>query len=281
MAITDLLKGQTAIVTGAARGIGRGIATLFLAQGACVVTADIDAIADFDGADGRVLKVAADVSRDGDVAATVRAAVDHFGGLDCIVNNAARPGPIEGIADLAAEAFEATIALVLGSVYSGIRHAVPVMRAQGRGGSIVNIGSTSALVASSVLQPYGAAKAGVSMLTRSTAVELAADRIRVNCLCPGGIATALYGLSAGLDPEAAASRIDVVAGNLAAQLPLGRAGTPEDVAHAALFLASSLSTFVTGQIIAVDGGMTAGRPMPPGVTPDRFFGRVAGIDPQS
>ena len=272
------LAGRTAIITGASRGIGRGIAELFLAEGANVVGGDIEVIPPIAGAGNRFHTEYCDVTRDEHVAALVAEAVERHGRVDCLVSNAANPGPIEGIADIDPDAFDATVSVVLRSVYLGLRHVTPVMREQG-GGSIIHIGSTSALTASSVLQPYGAAKAGVAMLTRTAAVELAIDAIRVNCICPGGIATALYGLSAGLSVQAAEMRCDVVAKNLADILPLGRAGTPHDVAQAALWLAGDRSSFVTGQVIAVDGGLSVGRPMPPGVTPAQFFKRIAGIAP--
>ncbi|MFD2498504.1 SDR family NAD(P)-dependent oxidoreductase [Rhizorhabdus histidinilytica] len=146
-------------------------------------------------------------------------------------------GAIDGVATLAPERFDETVSTVLRSVYLGMHFALPGLR-RSAGGSIVNLGSTSALVAAPVLQAYGAAKAAVAMLTRNAALELAPLGIRVNCLCPGGIATAMYGIAAGLDPEAAEAARDEIAANLAALQPLGRAGRPEEVASAALFLAS-------------------------------------------
>lgn len=275
-----ILDGRVAIVTGAARGIGHAIAEVFLQEGAKVVAGDILAL----GADDPLMKFGevldaqiCDVRKDEDVRRLVEAAVGSFGRVDILVNNAAAPGPTDGIAELDPAAFSETVNLVLGSVYYGMRHVAPVMVKQ-RSGSIINIASTAAIRAASALHPYGAAKAGVAMMTQNAAMELGGSSVRVNCLCPGGIATALYGIAAGLSAEEAEARLDTIAKNLAGAQPLGRAGQPREVANAALFLASDLSSYITGQIIAVDGGMTVGRPMPPGVTPRQFFGRVAGVD---
>lgn len=267
------LDGRVAVVTGAARGIGRAIATLFLEQGATVIAGDVAPVA-IDHPN--VVTCPCDVRRERDMAALMARAIDGHGRIDCLVNNAAAPGAIDGVATLAPERFDETISTVLRSVYLGMHFALPGLR-RSAGGSIVNVGSTSALVAAPVLQAYGAAKAAVAMLTRNAALELAPLGIRVNCLCPGGIATAMYGIAAGLDPEAAEAARDEIAANLAALQPLGRAGRPEEVASAALFLASEGASYVTGQVIAVDGGMSVGRAMPAGTEPRDFFRRVAGI----
>jgi NAD(P)-dependent dehydrogenase (short-subunit alcohol dehydrogenase family) len=275
-----LLENQVAIVTGAARGIGRAIAGLFLEEGARLVVGDIKAFPADDPlrAHGdRFIALPCDVARDEEVKALVDTAMGQFGRVDVLVNNAAYPGPLASIMDIAPEEFDHAVAVVLRSVFSGIRHAAPVMIAQGSG-SIINIGSTAGLRASSVLHPYGAAKAGVQMLTQSAAVELGGRGVRVNCICPGGISTALYGITAGLDPDAAEAVRDTVARNLAGLQPLNRAGAPEEVATTALWLASDMSSYVTGQVIAVDGGLTVARPMPPGVQPIDIFRKMAGLD---
>jgi NAD(P)-dependent dehydrogenase (short-subunit alcohol dehydrogenase family) len=273
------LQGQTAIVTGAARGIGHAIAALFLEQGANVVVGDIKTIPDDDPLRAygeRFVAMLCDVSKDAEVGALVKAAMDRFGRVDVLVNNGAYPGPLASIVDISPEEFDHTVGVVLGGVFSGIRHVAPIMKAQ-KSGSIINIGSTSGVRASAVLHPYGAAKAAVQMLTQSTAVELGRDGIRVNCLVPGGIATALYGITAGLDPDAAELVRGTVTKNLAGMQPLERAGQPEEVASTALWLATSGSSYVTGQVIVVDGGLTVARPMPPGVQPIDIFKKVAGI----
>lgn len=268
-----LLDGRVAVVTGAARGIGRAIAALFLEQGATVVAGDVAPI----GIDHpRCTAIACDVRREEEMAALFDRAIGDHGRIDCLVNNAASPGAIDGIATLAARQFDETVATVLRSTFLGMHLALPGLR-RSDAGSIVNIGSTSALVAAPVLQAYGAAKAGVAMLTRNAALELGPLGIRVNCLCPGGIATAMYGIAAGLEPDAAEAARDRVAANLGPLQPLGRAGRPEEVAQAALFLAGPWSSYVTGQVIAVDGGMSVGRAMPADTAPTDFFRRVAGI----
>ncbi len=275
-----LFDGRTVVVTGAAHGIGRGIAELFLSHGANVVGGDELAIGRDDtlnSAGERFASVVCDASDDEAMRGLVATARARFGRIDCLVNNAASSGSMDGIAEMTPEAFDRTVAVVLRSTFLGMHHAVPVMRAQGGGGAIINIGSTSALRAAAVLQPYGAAKAGVAMLTQNAAVELGPEGIRVNCVCPGGIATAMYGLAAGLDRAEAEARRATIAANLAPLQLLGRAGTPRDVANAVLWLASDLAAYVTGQVIAVDGGMSVGRPMTPGVTAQQFFRRIAGV----
>jgi NAD(P)-dependent dehydrogenase (short-subunit alcohol dehydrogenase family) len=273
------LQDKIAIVTGGARGIGRAIAEIYLEHGARVMIGDvlpIDRDHPLRAYGDKVAIAKCDVSQDEDVRRLVETTRSTFGRIDILVNNAASPGPTEGIAEIDPLAFASTVQTILGGAYSGARHVTPIMRAQ-NAGVIINIGSTSALRAASALHAYGAAKAAVSMMTQNLALELAPHGVRVNCICPGGVATALYGLAAGLDAKEAEARIDVVARNFATALPLGRAGAPRDVAYAALFLASDMSAFITGQVIAVDGGMSVGRPLPPGMSPHQFFRRMVGL----
>jgi NAD(P)-dependent dehydrogenase (short-subunit alcohol dehydrogenase family) len=151
------------------------------------------------------------------------------------------------------------MALLVRSVLLGMKHAAPIMRRQ-RAGSIVSTASIAGLRGGWGPHVYSAAKAAVIQLTRSIAMELAADGIRVNCICPGAIATPIFGTSLGLSPEAAEHAATLVKETLAAVHPIGRAGLAEDIAQAALWLGGDESTFVTGQAIVVDGGLTAGRP---------------------
>jgi NAD(P)-dependent dehydrogenase (short-subunit alcohol dehydrogenase family) len=143
-------------------------------------------------------------------------------------------------------------------VFLGMKHAAPIMRRQ-RSGSIVSTASVAGLRGGWGPHVYSAAKAAVIQLTRSIAMELAADGIRVNCICPGAIATPIFGTSLGLAPDEAEQAAGLVKGTLATVHPIGRSGLAEDIAHTALWLAGDESTFVTGQAIVVDGGLTAGR----------------------
>lgn len=244
-----VLAGKTALVTGASRGLGRAIAELFAAQGATVAVVDlkahwaqgtVDAIA---AAGGRALAIGADVSDRAAVAGAIAQTVDAFGGLDTVVNNAMwnRYEPIDAIQP-------ETIDRMLGVGFSGIvwaiQAAAPVMAA--RGGSIVNIGSVSGRLGIPDALIYCGVKAAVDGLTRSASVELGPQRIRVNAIAPSTVAT--EGVMAMLDEAALAERLK--------RNPLKRLGQTEDIAQAALWLASDASSFVTGQTIAVDGGLS-------------------------
>jgi NAD(P)-dependent dehydrogenase (short-subunit alcohol dehydrogenase family) len=183
--------------------------------------------------------------------------VEHFGKLDCVVNNAgagSEGGPIEKIS---VEGFDRAIALLLRGPFLGIKYAVPHMQ---NGGTIINIASVAGLAGGWSSHPYTAAKFGVIGLTKSAALELAERRIRVNAICPGGTATFIW---ARLCPELPADLVDrvpeIVEPLLAELSPLGRSGFPVDIANAALWLASSESSFVTGHALVVDGGLTTGR----------------------
>ena len=200
----------------------------------------------------------ADATSPADTEALMNFAVERFGRLDCIVNNAGAGGEGGPIAETSVEGFDRSIALLLRGPFLGIKYGVPRMQS---GGSIINIASVAGLAGGYAPHAYAAAKFGVVGLTKSVALELAERGIRVNAICPGGIATAIY---AGAFPaEMPADLIErapeeIVAPWLAEGLPLGRAGFPPDIANAALWLASSESSFVTGQAFVVDGGLTAG-----------------------
>jgi NAD(P)-dependent dehydrogenase (short-subunit alcohol dehydrogenase family) len=193
------------------------------------------------------------------VRAAIDAALAAWGRLDCIFNNAGAAGVTGSIEAIDAEGFDDTMALLVRGVFFGIKHAAPVMRRQGSG-SIISTASVAGVLGGWGPHVYSAAKAAVIQLTRSIAMELAASGVRVNCICPGAIATPIFGTSLGLSRDAAERGADLLADVLAAVHPLGRAGRPEDIAGAALWLASDESSLVTGQALVVDGGITAGRP---------------------
>jgi len=258
------LDGKVAVVTGGASGIGAAICSLFVAEGAQVVVADVDddrgrQLADNLGEGARY--VHADVTREEDIAGAVRCASGDFGRLDVMINNAGRVGVWRFLDDISVDEWDAAFALLCRSAFLGIKHASRVMRGQ-HGGSIISTGSVAGLLAGYGPHPYGAAKAALRGLTRSAAVELAPFDVRVNALIPGAVATRIVGHGAGLSGTALEDSIDAVRESIRDLQPMPRSGEPEDLASAALFLASDASNFLTGQEIVVDGGMTAGRAWP-------------------
>jgi NAD(P)-dependent dehydrogenase (short-subunit alcohol dehydrogenase family) len=254
------LEGKRAVITGAASGIGEETSRLFIREGASVVLADVDdergkRIADELG--DRARFVHADVAEEGAVDAAVSVSVDEFGGLDVLFNNAGNPGSVGGILEIDLAMFDRTVAIHLRGVFLGIRAAARVMRPQGHG-SIINTSSVAGLQANYAGHDYSAAKAAIAHLTRTAASELGEDGIRVNAICPGANATSIFGRAAGLDSEAAQATVDSMAVALSGLSPIRRSGRPLDIAEAALWLASDGSTYVNGQAIAVDGGLTTG-----------------------
>src|SRR5580700_9204048 len=225
------LEGCRAVITGAASGIGEATARLFVREGAVVVVADVDddrgkRIADEFGERGRFIHT--DVTQERDVDAAVAGAVDAFGGLDCIFNNAGNPGSIEGIADVDMAMFDRTVAIHLRGVFLGIRAAARVMKPQGHG-SIVNTASVAGLSAGYAGHDYSACKAAIIQLTRTAANELGEDGVRVNAICPGAVATAIYGRALGLDVETAQRTVDFMDTLLSEAAPIRRTGRPLDI----------------------------------------------------
>ncbi|WP_328559769.1 glucose 1-dehydrogenase [Streptomyces coelicoflavus] len=251
------LTGNSALITGAAQGIGAAIARLFAAQGATVVIADINedggrkTAATITENGGEALFVATDVTSASDLDAAVRAAVTACGRLDVAINNAGIEeqggAPLH---ELTEETWDKLIAVNLKGVWLSMKAEITQMLAQG-GGTIVNMASVAGLVGLPLgIADYSAAKGGVVALTRTAAVEYAKQGIRINAVCPGVVRTALLdqAITAGMftEPEAAALH------------PTGALITPEDVAQTFLYLASDASKHVTGHALPVDAGMTAG-----------------------
>jgi NAD(P)-dependent dehydrogenase (short-subunit alcohol dehydrogenase family) len=249
------LDNKVAVITGAASGMGRATASRFAGEGAAIVIADLNeeggesSVRDCRENGGRAVFQKTDVAAESDIKAAVDRAVKEFGKLDIIYNNAGIGGAGGSIEQITVENWDRTLAVLLRAVFLGIKYAAPEMRKAG-GGSIISTASIAGIQGYAGIHPYSAAKAGVINLTRSAATELAKDRIRVNCICPGGIVTPLtYKTFPGGEKAAAEF--------MAKAQPFPREGRPEDIANMALFLASDESEWVTGAAMVVDGGYTA------------------------
>jgi 3-oxoacyl-[acyl-carrier protein] reductase len=255
--VAPLLEGRVALVTGAASGQGRAASLLFAEHGARVVIADIDdggaaeTVSLLGGDGANALAVHADVSRRADCDAMVTAAVDRFGRLDVLYNNAAVQ--MSGrLTDTTEADWDLTIATNLSAVFWACRAAIPVMLEGGRG-SIISTASVLGLIGSEGYAAYGAAKAGLVALMRQIASEYGPE-IRANVIAPGSIDTPRFRKVADEMPDPTAF-VD----GLARIIPLGRLGTAEDVAGIALFLASDLSSYTSGAVVPADGGLAAMR----------------------
>ncbi len=250
------LDGKVAVITGGASGMGEGTVRRFVDEGARVVIADIQdakghTLADTLG--GAAVYQHVDVADEAEVKAAVARAVSEFGRLDCMFNNAGFGGAIGPIETTPVEDYDRTMNVLLRGVFLGMKHAAPVMKAQGSG-SIISTASVAGLSGGRGPHIYSAAKAAVINLTRSVALELGESGVRVNCICPGGIATPLLAKGLGGTEEA----VEMVRTALAGFQSIKRGGVPEDIANAALWLASDESSFVNGHALVVDGGLTAG-----------------------
>lgn len=256
------LADKVAVITGAASGIGLGSLELFVAEGAKVVAADIQ---DEKGAalqqrfPHAVRYVHCDVTSEADIRAAVATAVGEFGRLDVMFNNAGISDHMTEISELTVEGWDWIFSILVRGVMLGTKHAAAAMSADGAsGGSIINTASVAALQAGYGPIAYSSAKAAVLHMGRVAAAQLAARNIRVNSICPGLIATSIFGASVGLARESADQMAAYVATHANGAQPLNRAGLPEDIARAALYLASDDSRFMTGGHLVVDGGLTVG-----------------------
>jgi NAD(P)-dependent dehydrogenase (short-subunit alcohol dehydrogenase family) len=254
------LEGKVALITGGASGIGLGTVELFLAEGAKVVCADLQ---DEKGAvleqrfPDRLAYVRCDVTAEADIAAACARAQSAFGGLDVLFNNAGTGGARGGVGEVTVEGWDATFALLVRGPALGMRHALQLMLERG-GGSIINTASIAGLQAGWGPLAYSTAKGAVIHMTRCAAAELSPRGIRVNAICPGLIATSIFGTAFGLPRAAADQMVARIVEHAAAAQPVKKPGLPEDIARAALYLASDDSAFVTGTHIVVDGGITVG-----------------------
>ena len=260
--MTGRLEDKVAIVTGGTSGIGRRAVEVFAEEGASVLIAARRVDVGVDLANelgGKVDFLKTDVSSESDVKRMIEYAVERFGKLDCLFNNAGAPAPPGSIATIPLVDYENAMSVLLGGVFLGMKHAAPVMCAQSSG-SIINTGSVAGMLAGySSSFVYSAAKAAVIHLTRLVAMELGESNVRVNCISPGGIATGIFGKAAGLPADQAEKTAELMKQVLADQQPIRRAGIVDDIARAAVFLASDESTFINGHNLVVDGGLTGGR----------------------
>ena len=255
------LSGKTAIITGAASGIGLAGVEAFVAAGANVVAGDLQdekgkGLETRFGSD-RVRYVHCDVTRTGELQTLFDTAEDAFGGLDVLWNNAGHGGTPTGVEELDEEGWDATMNLLLKSVFVGTKLAIPLMKKRG-GGSVVNTSSISAVCAGYAPITYSVAKKGVAHFSKLAAAELSKYNIRVNAILPGFIATSIFGASLGLSREQADQMAALVEQQGGKMQPAGRTGVGADIAEMAVFLASDKAGFITGGEFLVDGGMTVG-----------------------
>lgn len=254
------LAGKVAVVTGAASGIGLASVELMAAEGARVFALDIQ---DAKGAalearfPGVVRYRHCDVTQTEEIRASVDAAADAYGGIDVIFNNAGAGGGLDTLADMDFANWDRAHALLLRSVVAGTAAALPHMIKRGAG-AVINTASIAGLQAGWGPVAYSTMKAGVIQFSRVAAAELAKSRIRINAICPGFIATSIFGGAVGLPVETADQMAAMLAEKGGSAQPIGRVGKPQDIAEMAVFLASEAGSFITGAHFVVDGGITIG-----------------------
>jgi meso-butanediol dehydrogenase / (S,S)-butanediol dehydrogenase / diacetyl reductase len=253
------LENKVAIVTAGGSGIGAATVRRFAREGAAVVIADLSGSraeqvrAEVTGAGGRAVALKMDVADPQAVEATIKLALDSFGRLDVLFNNAGM-AEVSLIHETTLESWERVMAVTLTGTFLGLKYAIPIMRRQG-GGAVINTASISGIHGDYGMASYNAAKAGVINLTRTAALENAKHGIRVNCVCPGAINTRVAQIL-GKD------RADEFRRVMGAAHPIGRMGEADEIANTVTFLASDEASFITGASFVVDGGVTAGTGLP-------------------
>jgi NAD(P)-dependent dehydrogenase (short-subunit alcohol dehydrogenase family) len=256
------LEGKSAVITGAASGIGRATSLLFAEHGANLIVVDrspeVQATADaINKAGGKAIALVKDASSETDVESFIQAAVNEYGKLDIVYANAGISGGLRPYDDLTAEDWMKILSINLIGPFLAIKYAARVMLAQGKG-SIICTASVAGLRSGAGGPPYSASKAGVISLVQTSVNQFGGSGIRINAICPGLIET---GMTAPMFDAARARGSEKKLGQLN---PLRRYGEPSEIAHAALFLASDDSSYVNGQAIAVDGGLSSSHPVIPG-----------------
>ena len=251
------LTNKVAVITGGAEGIGRATVEKFVKEGAKVVVADIqddlgEALCAELGSAASYIHT--NVSQEDQVAAMMRHAIETYGRLDCLYNNAGSAGVSGSVEEIDMTGFDTTIGLLLKGPLLGMKYAAPIMKAQGSG-SIISTASVAGLRTGKGPHVYSAAKAAVIHLTRSIAMELGEYGIRVNCICPGAIPTAIFLGDSKVEPGVKKAAIEELKASFIDSQPINRAGSPDDIAAAALYLASDDASFVNGHALVVDGGL--------------------------
>lgn len=253
--MTRHLQGSVALVTGGAAGIGKAAALAFAREGVRVAIADVkvepgnEVAHAIERGGGQAIFIETDVSRTSDIERLVSTTVSAFGRLDYAFNNAGIEGELATTVECGEDNFDRILAVNLRGLWLCLRHELRQMLQQGQGGAIVNMSSVAGLVGFRNLPAYVASKHGVIGLTRTAALEFATSGIRVNAICPGLIHTEMSDRLTGKDPAVEKQYIDLE--------PMGRMGTPEEVADATVWLCSTAASFVTGHALAVDGGLLA------------------------
>jgi NAD(P)-dependent dehydrogenase (short-subunit alcohol dehydrogenase family) len=276
------LDGKITIVTGATSGIGRRTVEIFVEEGAKVLATgrreELGRTLEAALGKDKCLFVKADATKEADVKAMFETCLAKWGRLDCLFNNAGGPAPVGGIETVPVEGFDAAMASLVRSVMRGIEHAAPIMMKQGSG-SIINNGSIAgrrAGYSTSII--YGAAKAAVNHLTVCTAMQLGEKNVRVNSISPGGIATGIFAKALGVAPDKADGYAEAAKKMMATMQPIPRAGLTDDIAKAAVFLASDDSSFINGHDLVVDGGVVGGRLWTPHQEGVKAMRKAFGVD---
>jgi NAD(P)-dependent dehydrogenase (short-subunit alcohol dehydrogenase family) len=278
------LDGKVALISGAAGGIGRATSKLFVKEGAKgVIMADVlDEIGNktADNLGPTAIYIHTDVSQESDIKKSIDVAIEKFGRLDIVFSNAGNAGPGGAIEDVPVDEFDHTVAIHLRAAFLYLKHCIPIMKEQGSG-CFICTSSVAAFQQGMGTLPYSLSKAGLVHLVRIAAIELGAFGIRANAIAPGGIATGIFGQTPGLSRETSEKIGELMKDNLANLQAIRRAGLPEDIANAALFLASDSSSFITGVTLKVDGGLLAGRiPQDPEEGMENYYKMMSQLDPK-